>query len=42
MEKLLAEACARAQRLPELGETAWHSSGWLESELPGNPNLRLI
>ena len=41
-EKLLAEARARAQRVPELGEIAWRSSGWLESDLPGNPNLRVI
>ncbi len=41
-EKLLAEARARTERHPELAAIEWRRSGWLESELPGNPNIRLI
>jgi len=40
-ERLLADALARDERLPELGEIAWRRSGWLESKLHGTPNLRL-
>ena len=40
-EKLLALARARAERLPELGATEWRRSGWLESDLSGNPQIRL-
>ena len=40
--KLLAVAQERAQRLPELGATEWRRSGWLESDLPGSPQLRLV
>jgi hypothetical protein len=40
-ERLLIEARDRSLRLPELGETTWRNSGWLESSLHGNPQLRL-
>ena len=41
-EKLLAEASAHTERQPELAATEWRHSGWLESELRGNPQIRLI
>ena len=41
-EKLLADACARAGRPPELAAVEWRHSSWHEHELPGSPNLRLI
>ena len=41
-EKLLSEARERAERLPELGATEWRRSGWLESDLPGSPQIRLV
>lgn len=40
-EKLLAEARARDERLPELGEIVWRRSGWLEGRLPIEQNVRL-
>ncbi len=40
-DKLLAEARAREERLPELGQIVWRRSGWLEGKLPVEPNLRL-
>ena len=40
-ERLLADAHERALRLPELGDVTWRNSGWLESKLHGNPQLRL-
>jgi hypothetical protein len=43
-DRLLAEARARDERMPELGELGeivWRRSGWLEGKLPLEPNLRL-
>ncbi len=40
-DKLLAEARAREERLPELGEIVWRRSSWLETTLHGSQTLRL-
>ena len=46
-EKLLTDVRVHVGQLPELGlpelgSTEWRRSGWLESDLPGSPTLRLI
>ena len=46
LEKLLTDVRVHVGQLPELGcrscSTEWRRSGWLESDLPGSPTLRLI
>ena len=42
LEKLLTDVRVHVGQLPEPGSTEWRRSGWLESDLPGSPNLRLI
>lgn len=42
LDKLVTDVRAYVQQLPELGATEWSRSGWLESDLHGSPNLRLI
>ena len=41
-EKLLTDVRVHVGQLPEQGATEWRRSGWLESDLPGSPSLRLI
>ncbi len=42
VEKLLTDVRVHVEQVPELGATEWRRSGWLESDLPGSPSLRLI
>ena len=42
VEKLLTDVRVHVGQLPESGSTEWRRSGWLESDLPGTPNIRLI
>ena len=42
LEKLLADVRVHVQQPPEPGATEWRRSGWLESDLPGTPQIRLI
>ena len=41
-EMLLADVRVHVQQPPERGATEWRRSGWLESDLPGTPQIRLI
>ena len=42
VEKLLDDVRTHVHQVPEPGATEWRRSGWLESDLLGTPNIRLI